>query len=182
MQSSFLHWPPCTWALYGSKGGIATRGKRVTIKACWHGASHASAMTGGFRSSNQVVVARLAAFTVSVQALEPARKAVRLRRFRAAFFCHRQRREASPLGRQPAIPPAPVCAEGELPRRGKRSRPGPLGHPPLGKGGYLYNSAVTNTLPLRELPPISATRPLPVPRRVSTSPSLTGASGFKHSL
>ena len=43
------------------------------------------------------VFARLAAFTVSVQASEPARKAVRLRRFRAAFFCHWQRR--------PGIPP-----------------------------------------------------------------------------
>lgn len=37
-------------------------------------------------------IARLAAFTVSVQASEPARKAVRLRRFRAAFLCPRQRR------------------------------------------------------------------------------------------
>ena len=40
--------------------------------------------------------AHLAAFTVSVQAFKPARKAVRLRRFRAAFLCHWQRWPAIP--------------------------------------------------------------------------------------
>ena len=50
-----------------------------------------------------------------------------------------------PLAAAARNPPAPVCAEGELPRRGKRSRPGPLGHPPLGKGGFQER-----TLGLRE--------------------------------
>ena len=40
---------------------------------------------------------RLAAFAVCVQAPEPARKAARLRKFRPAFICPRQRRSAIPF-------------------------------------------------------------------------------------
>ena len=94
---------------------------------------------------------------------------MRSKKLPGAGFCRRR----GPQGRW--IAPIPR-ARGEtdevdcLPLEGKA------------KALYLYSSAVTNILPLRELPPIPATFPLPVPRKVSTSPSFTGASGFKHSV